>query len=71
MDRLLTISNSCILGFIIALILSALIAYPWAEAFPLSIQILAHIGTLVFAIGIKVSYIARLAALKNLGRPVD
>ncbi len=34
------------------------------------LQIAAHIGTLIFAVGVKVAYVARLVFLSRLGRPV-
>lgn len=34
------------------------------------LQVLAHIGTLLFAVGIKIAYIVRLVFLSRLGRPV-
>ena len=52
------------------LILTVLLAYPYAEVISMPWQILAHIGTLLFAVGIKVAYVARLVFLSRLGRPV-
>ncbi|MFE8072456.1 hypothetical protein QQM79_15465 [Marinobacteraceae bacterium S3BR75-40.1] len=71
MRKLLHISNAALAGFVLALGLSILIAYPWANHFSMPVQIGAHIATLVLAVGIKVSYVARLTALKNLGLPVN
>jgi hypothetical protein len=71
MQILLRFSNGALLGFTLALGLSVLIAYPWATHFSMGVQIAAHIGTLLFAVGIKISYVARLTALKNLGLPVN
>lgn len=70
MEKLLSWSNGVLLGFVIALLISVVLAYPLAEALPMPLQITAHIATMIFAIGIKLSYIARLASLKALGRPV-
>ena len=47
-----------------------LLARSLADALLLSVQIAAHIGTLVFAVGVKVAYVARLVFLSRLGRPV-
>lgn len=52
------------------LLATVLLAYPLADTLHLSVQIAAHIGTLVFAVGIKVAYVARLVFLSRLGRPV-
>ncbi|PPI84452.1 hypothetical protein KEHDKFFH_09250 [Marinobacter maroccanus] len=55
---------------VLGLMVTILLAYPLAGALALSAQIAAHIGTLVFAVGIKVAYVARLVFLSRLGRPV-
>jgi len=70
MRRLLKAANAALLATTLAMVLSVLVAYPWAESFSLGTQIVAHIGTLLFAVGIKISYVARLTALKALGLPV-
>lgn len=70
MEKLLTWSNIAFFGFIAALIASFVLAYPLADSLSLSAQVAAHISTMLFAIGIKVAYIARLASLKALGRPI-
>lgn len=54
----------------LGLMVTILLAYPLAGALALSVQIAAHIGTLIFAVGIKVAYVARLVFLSRLGRPV-
>ena len=54
----------------IALIVTILISYPFAGHFSMPIQVSAHIGTLLFATVIKLSYVLRLVSLKSLGRPV-
>ena len=70
MEKLLNWCNGALLGFVVALFASILLAYPLADALSMPLQIAAHIGTLIFAIGIKLSYIGRLASLKSLGRPI-
>ncbi len=54
----------------LGLLVTILLAYPLADMLALSVQIAAHIGTLLFAVGIKVAYVARLVFLSRLGRPV-
>lgn len=70
MDRLLGVANSALVVSVVGLLVTVLLAYPFASFLPMAGQILAHIGTLIFATGIKVSYIARLVSLKQLGLPV-
>ncbi|MAM00253.1 hypothetical protein [Hydrocarboniclastica marina] len=70
MEKLLTWSNIAFFGFIAGLLASLVMAYPLADSLSMSVQVAAHISTMLFAIGIKVSYIARLASLKALGRPI-
>ncbi|NMT62034.1 hypothetical protein [Marinobacter orientalis] len=70
MEKLLGFSNSALLASTGGLLVTILLAYPFASVLPMAGQIVAHIGTLLFATGIKVSYVARLVSLKQLGRPV-
>ncbi|WP_404364684.1 hypothetical protein [Marinobacter sp.] len=70
MNRLLSWSNGSLLFCLLALVATVVMAYPLADMLPLPGQVAMHIGTLVFATGLKISYIARLASLKSLGLPV-
>ncbi len=70
MEKLLGFANGALLAFTVGLLATILLAYPFASALPMAAQVLAHIGTLIFATGIKISYVARLVSLKQLGRPV-
>ncbi|MDX1755367.1 MAG: hypothetical protein R3175_04830 [Marinobacter sp.] len=70
MIRLLKLANGGLLVCLLALVGTLLLAYPLAEQFSMSAQIAAHIGTLLFATGIKVTYILRLVSLRALARPV-
>ena len=70
MEKLLGFANSALFGSTVGLVATILLAYPFASSLPLAGQIVAHIGTLVFATAIKISYVARLVSLKHLGRPV-
>lgn len=70
MENLLFRANSAIVWSLLGLVLTILVAYPLAQYFSMAVQILAHVGTLLFAVGIKVAYVARLVFLSRLGRPV-
>lgn len=70
MTRLLSISNHALVICLLALIVSIIMAYPLADTLSLPAQIAMHMGTLLFAIGIKLAYIARIVSLKALGRPI-
>lgn len=70
MENMLFRANGAIVWSLLGLVLTILVAYPLAQYFSMAVQILAHVGTLLFAVGIKVSYIARLVFLSRLGRPV-
>lgn len=70
MDRLLNLSNVALALCLLALLGTLVMAYPLADKLPMPGQIAMHIGTLVFATGLKISYITRLVSLKALGRPV-
>lgn len=69
-EKWLFTANSTLGLSVLGLMITILLAYPLAGALALSVQIAAHIGTLVFAVGIKVAYVARLVFLSRLGRPV-
>lgn len=69
-EKWLFTANSTLGLSVLGLMVTILLAYPLAGALGLSAQIAAHIGTLVFAVGIKVAYVARLVFLSRLGRPV-
>lgn len=70
MERALGFSNTALLLAAIALVISVLVAYPYASHFSMEIQIAAHIGTLLLATVIKLSYVLRLVSLRALGRPI-
>ena len=69
-EKWLFTANSTLGLSVLGLMVTILLAYPLSGALALSVQIAAHIGTLVFAVGIKVAYVARLVFLSRLGRPV-
>ncbi|WP_100638321.1 hypothetical protein [Marinobacter salexigens] len=70
MEKLLFRANSAMVWSVLGLAATVLMAYPLAGRFPMMVQVLAHVGTLLFAVGIKISYVARLVFLSRLGRPV-
>jgi len=69
-EKCLVIANAAVLASLGGLLLTVLLAYPLAEALALPFQIAAHMGTLLFAAGIKIAYVARLTFLSKLGRPM-
>ncbi|MGM0433619.1 MAG: hypothetical protein ACQEQ1_03075 [Pseudomonadota bacterium] len=71
MERLLLIANSAIALCLLVIGASVLVAYPFADHINMVGQIAAHVCMLIFGLGAKVSYIARLVALKELGRALD
>ena len=70
-ERFLLIANSALGFFLVAIGVCVLAAYPLADAISMAGQIAAHVSMLIFALGVKVSYIARLVALKELGRALN
>ncbi|MCG9597662.1 hypothetical protein L1D15_13130 [Vibrio sp. Isolate25] len=67
---LLTVSNIGLVVTFLALVVSVLISYPYANSFSLNTQIAAHISTIVIAAFLKVSYVTRCLAQYNLGLEV-
>lgn len=63
-------ANTGVLLSMLGLVVTVALAYPLAARLPMALQIFAHMGTLLFAVGIKIAYVARLAFLSRLGRPV-
>ncbi len=70
MKRLLTAANAGLALSILVMAFSVLVAYPYADHFSMGIQITAHMAMIIFALGLKVSYVLRLVALRGLGRPM-
>lgn len=72
MLKLLRYANASLLISLLGMV--ATIAFSFSavveSSVPLGLQLAGHIGTILFATLLKLSYIARLAALKNLGRPM-
>lgn len=70
MEKMLSLANTALVIALLALIATVVISYPLASQLSIPAQIAAHIGTLLFATLVKLSYILRLISLKALGRPV-
>ncbi|MEQ6885945.1 hypothetical protein [Salicola sp. Rm-C-2C1-2] len=71
MERLLLIANSALAISLLVIGICVLVAYPFADYINMAGQIAAHITMLICALGVKVSYITRLVALKELGRVLN
>lgn len=69
-EKWLLMANRALGLSVIGLLVTVLLAYPLADALVMPVQIAAHIGTLLFAVGVKIAYVARLVFLSRLGRPV-
>lgn len=72
---MLTLLRYANVGLLVSLIgVMATLAFSYSAAIessvPLGLQLAAHIGTILFATLLKLSYIARLTALKKLGLPM-
>ncbi|AZT84983.1 hypothetical protein EHN06_16265 [Marinobacter sp. NP-4(2019)] len=70
MERLLSFANGAMFWSAVGLVVTVLLAYPFSSGLAMPYQVLAHIGTLLFAVGVKLAYVARLVSLSQLGRPV-
>ncbi|MFB9215251.1 hypothetical protein [Vibrio sinaloensis] len=67
---LLKASNVALVFTLIAMVVSILVSYPYADQFSLPMQIAAHISTIVIAAFLKISYVTRCLAQYNLGLEV-
>jgi len=70
MESILKFSNWALFVTFFAFCVSIFVAYPWASEYSLQVQVFAHIGSVLFPVGVKAAYVVRLTALKNLRRPV-
>ncbi|OED77440.1 hypothetical protein OAS_10915 [Vibrio cyclitrophicus ZF65] len=69
-QTLLSVSNFSLAITALLMLLRIIIAYPLANHFSLSIQIVAHISTILVAALLKISYVGRCLAQYNLGLEV-
>jgi hypothetical protein len=67
---LLFAANTALGVSLVCIIASILISYPYAEYFSMSMQISAHISTIIVAAILKVSYVLRCIAQHGLGQEV-
>ena len=67
---LLAVSNIGLAITCLALVVSVIIAYPYADTFSIEVQIAAHISTIIITAFLKVSYVTRCLAQYNLGLEV-
>jgi len=61
------------IGLVASLLLSGLavaLGYVFYQGLSLGAQVAAHVSLIVLPAILKISYVARLTALKQLGRPV-
>lgn len=69
-ESLLFTANAVLGLSAVCMVVSILISYPYAEYFSIQVQISAHIGTIVVAAILKVSYVLRCVAQHGLGQEV-
>lgn len=65
-QSLIVLGNGILLASGLGIVLTVLVAYSFAEYFPIPIQIVAHIGTLLFAGTLKLGYIVQLSGKHHL-----
>lgn len=63
--KLLVMGNWGMIFGVLMMVVSVIISFPFAAGVSLSIQIVAHIGTLIFAAVVKIGYILRSIALNR------
>ncbi|WP_076925811.1 hypothetical protein [Pseudoalteromonas sp. EB27] len=69
-ETVLFAANTALLVSLVCISASILISYPFAEYFSMAMQVSAHIGTIVIAAILKVSYVLRCVAQHGLGQEV-
>ncbi|MBH0017705.1 MULTISPECIES: hypothetical protein [Pseudoalteromonas] len=69
-DTVLFAANTALAVSLVCITASILISYPFAEYFSMAVQVSAHIGTIVIAAILKVSYVLRCVAQHGLGQEV-
>ncbi|NMR27409.1 hypothetical protein HH219_18025 [Pseudoalteromonas sp. NEC-BIFX-2020_015] len=68
--RLLTGANVALGVSTVFMLVTVLLSYPYAHYLPMTLQIVAHISTILAATVLKVSYVLRCVALNGLGKEV-
>lgn len=66
MKRLLIVSSWGLSISVLGVFASVLMAYPWASRFSIMGQIIAHISIPLWAAGVKLFYLLRLNAKRNM-----
>ncbi|MBH0077148.1 hypothetical protein I6F48_16620 [Pseudoalteromonas sp. SWYJ118] len=69
-ETVLFAANTALAVSLVCITASTLISYPFAEYFSMAVQVSAHIGTIVIAAILKVSYVLRCVAQHGLGQEV-
>ena len=69
-ETVLFAANTALAVSLVCITASILISYPFAEYFSIAVQVSAHIGTIVIAAILKVSYVLRCVAQHGLGQEV-
>ncbi|WP_165736131.1 hypothetical protein [Pseudoalteromonas sp. C8] len=69
-ETVLFAANTALAVSLVCITASILISYPFAEHFSMTVQVSAHIGTIVIAAILKVSYVLRCVAQHGLGQEV-
>lgn len=68
--KLLNYANAALVLFVITFVFTLTLSYPLADALSIPMQIAAHIGTVVVAALIKISYVVRCVCQHQLGLEV-
>ena len=71
MKRLLIVSSWGLSISVLGVFASVLMAYPWASRVSIMGQIIAHISIPLWAAGVKLFYVLRLNALRNMERRLN
>ena len=69
-ETVLFAANTALAVSLVCITASILISYPFAEYFSMAVQVSAHIGTIVIAAILKVSYVLRCVAQHGVGQEI-
>ncbi len=69
-DKLLLIANSLLILSALMMVVSITMSFVFPHYFTISVQVVAHIVTIVFAGVLKVAYVLRCIGRKGLGQEV-
>jgi len=65
-NKVITVSKLTLIVSLTGFVITLLISYPYADHFSLSVQVMTHIMTIIFAAIIKVAIVVLMAATKEL-----